>query len=658
MKKLLHFGFLLFCAVYTSITVAYGQARTVTGRVTGPDGTELPGVNVVIQGTTLGTNTAVDGTYSIDVPGPNAVLVFSFIGMQNREVIVGDQTTVNVRLADDARALGEVVVTALGEVRERRALGFSVTEIQTEEITQARAPNIVNSLAGKVAGVRIQGANGMTGAGANIFIRGFTTFTGTNQPLFVVDGIPIDNAGGARPAGVSGTTAGGAAALQQGVTPSNRALDINPDDIESISVLKGPAAAVLYGSRAAAGAIIITTKRGAARPDRRQTINFTSSYQASEVNRFPDYQNVYGQGNRGAFNPEAITSWGPRAEGQMVTNFRGEQEPLTIYPDNVRDLFRTGHQFMNNISFSGGTDRSNYFLSYGNLNDRGILDNNLLNRHTLTFNGGTQLTDKLRSSVSVMYSNNQSQRTQQGNQLANPFFRTWFLPRSFDVTRYPFQTPEGLQQRPTGTGAARYNPSNTWYGVDDNPLWTIRHNTYNDAINRVIGNISFGYDFNDWLTFDYRIGTDAYTEEIKRVNQRTSSGGAAFGGVGAISNEVTNRRETSSYANLTFNRRLSENFGLRLLVGNEINERRLNYTATTGNNIQIPGFDNISNTLNYQPFESTIINRITGISFIWALPAATTTPLPLAQINGPTFILPLPPVLYLRMPFQTCRTTC
>jgi TonB-linked SusC/RagA family outer membrane protein len=531
-----------------SLTDAWAQEnRPVTGRVTaGADRSPLPGVNVVVRGTTIGTFTDVDGRFSIEVPATGATLVFSFIGMQNQEIAVGTQSTINVQLADDTRQLGEVVVTALGEVRERRALGFSVTEIRTEEITQARAPNIVSALSGKVAGVRVQGASGMTGAGANIFIRGFTTFTGTNQPLFVVDGIPIDNGGGAT-------------ALQSGVANSNRAIDINPDDIESMSVLKGPAAAVLYGSRAAAGAIIITTKRGAARADRRQTINFNSSYQASEVNRFPDYQDVYGQGNRGVFNPEAITSWGPRATGQPVTNFRGEQEELRIVPDNVEKIFRTGHQVMNNLSLSGGTDRSNYFLSYGNLNDRGILENNRLNRHSFTFNGGSQLTDKLRSSISVIYTNNQSQRTQQGNQLANPFFRTWFLPRSFDVTRYPFENPQGLQQRPAGTGAARYNPNNTWYGVDDNPLWTIRQNTYNDAINRVIGNISFGYDFTDWLTFDYRIGTDAYSEEVKRVNQRTSNGGAAIGGVGAITNEVTNRRETSSYANLTFNRRFGAN---------------------------------------------------------------------------------------------------
>jgi TonB-linked SusC/RagA family outer membrane protein len=594
MKKLFLLGFFLLLAC---MQMAYAQGRTVTGTVTSAtDGASLPGVNVSVKGTAGGTVTDADGRYSIAVPGADAVLMYSFVGTITQEIPVGNQSVVNVQLRDDVRQLGEVVVTAFGVERETKSLGFSVTEVDNEELVRGRATNVVNGLSGKVAGVRIQSASGSVGASAGIFIRGFTTFTGTNQPLFVVDGIPIDNGGGEN-------------ALQAGVANSNRAIDIPQDDIESVSILKGPAAAVLYGSRAAAGAVIITTKRGTR--DKKQTVNFTTNYNVVEVNRFPDYQNTYGQGNNGVFNALTPNSWGPRAEGQTVTNFRGQEEALTINPNNVRDIFRRGSNFQNNISLSGGGEKGNYFLSYGNLRETGILENNELNRNSVTFNGTTQFTERFRSGVSVIYTNNRSSRSQQGNQLANPFFRTWFLPRSYDVNNYPWETPQGLQQRPGG--ANPFNPGNTWYGADDNPLWTLRRNLYNDNVNRVVGNVNFAYDIMEGLTFDYRLGIDSYTEEIKRINQRTSSGGSAAGGVGSIINSTFTRQELSSYANLTYNRRLSDMFGLRLLVGNEINQRVGNFNQITGNDIQVPFFENIGNTLNYNPFESRTRQRLVGV---------------------------------------------
>ena len=252
MRKLLLLGLLVFCASLS----AFAQSRVVTGRVvSADDGEPVLGVSILIKGTTTGVPSDIDGNFSLTVPDENAVLVFRYIGFKVEEVRVGNQSRMTVTLESDERSLQEVVVTAFGVEKETRSLGTSVTAVGNEELTRGRATNVANSLAGKVAGVRVQGSNGMVGSSANIVIRGFTTFTGSNQPLMIVDGIPIDNGGGTN-------------ALQAGVSNSNRGIDINQDDIEEMTVLKGPAAAVLYGSRAAGGAILITTKKVDREPKR------------------------------------------------------------------------------------------------------------------------------------------------------------------------------------------------------------------------------------------------------------------------------------------------------------------------------------------------------------------------------------------------------
>ena len=395
---------------------------------------------------------------------------------------------------------------------------------------------------------------------------------------------------------------------------SNRAIDINQDDIETVSILKGPAAAVLYGSRAASGAILITTKKGATLGTKKQSVNVTSNYNIVKTGRLPDYQNIYGQGSRGVFNRVSQGSWGPRAEGQIIQNFRGEDEALTINPDNVADIFKTGSNFQNNVSLSGATERTRYFASYGNLHEVGVLDNNDLKRNTVTFNGSAQLTEKLRTGVNLIFSNNVSQRTPQGNQLSNPFFRNWFMPRSYDVRKYPFELPNGGQQGAAVTGT--FVPTNTWYSNDDNPLWTIKNNTYDDEINRIVGNVSIGYDFTDWLSLDYKLGTDTYAQEIKQVNARDSRGTSIVNTnptvVGNIRDETYTRRELSSYLNLTLNRNITEDLNVRLLLGNEINQRRDNDVGITGSEIQVRGFNNITNTRTFVPFGLRTETRLIG----------------------------------------------
>lgn len=596
MKKVL----LCFSLSLFTLLSVMAQSRTVTGKVTSSDEPGgIPGVNVQIKGSLVGTITDMDGTYSVNVPESSTTLVFSFVGFRTQEVAIGNRSILDIVLELDVKSLSEVVVTAFGVEKETRSLGTSVTAIGNEELIRGRATNVANSLAGKVAGVRIQGSNGMVGASANIFIRGFTTFTGSNQPLMIVDGIPIDNGGGGN-------------ALQSGVSNSNRGIDLNQDDIEEMTVLKGPAAAVLYGSRAAGGAILITTKKGK-QGAKKNNVSFTSNINFSDVNRFPDYQNTFGQGLGGVFLPaNTPESWGPRIAGQTVTNFRGQEEVLTAYPNNVKDIFRTGVNFQNNLTLSGASNTGDYFLSYGNLNESGILDNNQLTRNSVTFNANNKMTEKLTVGVNMIYSNNRSQRTQQGNQLANPFFRSWFMPRSFDPFANPFERPDQTQRSPAN--ASDLVSDNTWYGNDDHPLFSINRNLYNDQINRLIGSVNFSYKILDKLTFNYRLGTDTYTEETKIINARTSRGGSAAAQTGAISDFMFRRTETTSDATLRFADRFSnDDFGLTVLVGNQINQRSTRSNGVTGTNIQVIGFENITNTLQFDPFGTTSQIGLVGV---------------------------------------------
>ncbi|MGO4904437.1 TonB-dependent receptor plug domain-containing protein, partial [Flavobacterium sp. W20_MBD1_R3] len=313
-----------------SMQFAFAQEKTITGIVSDPFG-PVPGANVLIMGTKTGVQTNFDGKYSIKA-AVGQTLVFSFIGMKEATMKVTGASVINMRLVQADNALEEVVVTSFGIKRDKKSLGYSTPKIQAKELTAAKATNVTNQLVGKVAGVRVTGSGGAF-TGSSVIIRGLTTFTGSNQPLYVVDGVPIDNSGGG-------------AALQRGASPSNRAIDINPEDIESVVVLKDAASTVLYGSRGASGVIVITTKKG--RKGEKSSITFDSSFNIGNVNRLPDYQNEYAQGLNGTLTSAQIgsalvpnrsnstglmvsTSWGPKIMGQAITNSYGQPEVLQAY---------------------------------------------------------------------------------------------------------------------------------------------------------------------------------------------------------------------------------------------------------------------------------------------------------------------------------------
>ncbi|MEK7226865.1 MAG: hypothetical protein AAB221_14430, partial [Bacteroidota bacterium] len=351
-------------------------------------------------------------------------------------------------------------------------------------------------------------------------------------------------------------------------------------------------AAVLYGSRASTGVILITTKKGKA--GQKNAIQFSTTYQIESVNRFPDYQNEYAQGNSGVFSPTAQTSWGPRIVGQTVTNAYNpatntntRTEVLKAYPNNVREIFKNGMNWQGNLSFSGGTDKNTFRFSYGYLKNTGVLENNLLTRHNFSLNASSKVNNWLTVSASGNYSNNASRRTQQGNQLSNPLFRGWFTPRTYDLSGLAYEDAAGNQRYPLG---------------EDHPHWTIKHNRFNDEINRFIGNVSFNFRLTKWLQFDYKVGTDIFSFFSHAYDQIGARGGAntSANAVGGIREVRSNSRNLNSNGFFTASKRVKAWSGT-FIFGTEFQQNYGNAAQLDGKGIIVRDFEQLSNTTTFSP---------------------------------------------------------
>lgn len=352
---------------------AFAQDKQVSGVVTADDGSTLPGVNITLKGTTRGITTDADGKYSISVPS-SGTLVFSFVGYLSQNIPVGSKTTINVTLVSDTQQLGEVVVTALGISRERKSLGYSTATISNTSITEARNTSPLDALNARVPGLSVNTASGAPGASTVLNIRGFNSVTGNNQPLYVIDGVPMNNRGNTS----STNAANGNDDFNRSMDFGNQMNDINPNEIESITVLKGISASALYGSRAANGAILITTKRG---KSGKTAVDFSSSFAQSQVLRVPHLQNSYGQGWSGLFDRIENGSWGPKLDGQTrlwgnVVDNSQMLKPYSGQEDNIKDFFNKGYEWNNSIAVSGGTENANYRVSYSNATADGVVPTN------------------------------------------------------------------------------------------------------------------------------------------------------------------------------------------------------------------------------------------------------------------------------------------
>ena len=596
-------------AVASGLLVLFGslsalaQERTISGTVTSAEnGEALPGVNVVLKNTTIGTVTDIEGTYRLSVPEEGGTLTFSFIGLEGQEVEIGSQSVINMEMSEDAQQLSEVVVTGLGMEREEASLGYAVQEIDGEGLVKARETNLVNSLSGKVAGVQITGSSNIGGS-SRVLVRGANSIRGDNQPLFVVDGTPIDN---------SNFTTNTQAAAGGGYDYGNAAQDLNPDDIASITVLKGPAASAIYGSRGSNGVIEITTKKGSARKGVGISVNSGLSFQ--QVYVLPDYQNQYGAALILDENGERVLdadgypiinhgldgSWGAPLDGSVVTrhwdsydewdteNF-GVARPMLPSPNNVEDFFRLGRTWNNNIALSGGNDLATFRLSYTNLSQQGTQENSNLERNTVNFSGSVNLTERLTAGVTANYINTDVKGrpgTGYGDRNVMQMFNQWYQ-RQLDTDRLRnYVNPDGTQRTWNRKGPG--NPAPNYF---NNPFLDRYVNYQQDARNRIFGNMSLSYEFTDWLTVTGRAMTDRYTD---RREER-----AAIGSVEEPFYEEVVREVSESNFDLiaNVNTNISEDISFSGFVGGNIRlNNQYRNEARTQDGLNIPNFFNILNS--------------------------------------------------------------
>jgi TonB-linked SusC/RagA family outer membrane protein len=571
---------------------AGAQDRIITGRVTDDKGAPIQGVSVATTDGKSGTQTDKDGNYSLSISQKAKTLLFSSVNYAASSRSVGQQSSINLVLSANNGKLEEVVVTALGIVRDKRSLGYATQTLKADQISDRGEVNIINALQGKIAGVNITGASGAAGASTNINIRGITSFNGNNQPLFIVDGIPISN-------DVDRTSN----SLFDN-QPANRALDIDPNSVESVNVLKGPAAAVLYGSRASAGAIIITTKKGTTKGGRTE-ITVTSSYSQQTAVGLPEVQNDYGQGLGGVYNPLSTSSWGPKfgstptvANGLLVG---GVAQNYNAYPTNIQDFFERGSIIDNSLVVNSGDAKQNFIFSFANTSNQGILPNNKLKRTNLKFGANTVLRDKFKLGGSIAFTNTLQDGIVGGNG-ASALGVLAGLARSIDLTSYK---TNGTYKNPDGS-------NNFSIAGVENPYFGANENTTKSNVYRYLGNINLGYDITNWLNISYRLGLDAYTDRRKQIYAVSSLRNPA----GQIIENTIFRSElngdllvTANKKNLFFNK-----FDATLLVGQNVNQRKSQSVFLQGDGLAFPGFYNISNAtnLNGGSFETNSTRRLLG----------------------------------------------
>jgi TonB-linked SusC/RagA family outer membrane protein len=541
---------------------ALSQSRQITGIVTDEKGAPLSGASVLQKGTTNGTSTDDRGSYTITVTGVSPVLVFSFAGRQSQEMAVGTGAIYNVSLGSSG-AMSEVIVTALGIRKEKRSLGYTVQSVNAEDLTVNHQSNVVNALQGKVAGVTISSTGGAPGQGARIQIRGINSLDAgrNNQPIFIVDGVEVDNS--------TFTTGGGDT---RGMT--NRAADINPDDIESISVLRGGAATALYGIRAANGAVLITTK--SARAGKIQ-VSYTGSYGFDNVNKTPDVQTKFTQGYLGVYdNTSFWPSWGPTvAEGKA-------QDPT--HPDqifnNFKRAYRQGNQTRHSINLGGGSEMMQLGASFSYSNQNGVIPFSDYKSYNARVNGNLNVSKKIKIGASMNFINSGGSRVNSdryGEQLI------YWSPR-WDVMDYI--KPDGTQKN---------------YGTDnDNPVYTLATNRFFDNVNRVIASTNVNYAPTSWLNFTYRFGNDFYTDG------RTHYAPGPKGVVGELVNSdndmgfyqehtIRNRIITSTFiANLNHN--IGNDFSIDLKLGHDLKDAKLRRVSTMGDTLVVPDLYLLQNT--------------------------------------------------------------
>jgi TonB-linked SusC/RagA family outer membrane protein len=569
--KSIAFIFLLFIAQKLS-----AQNATVTGTVKSADGETLPGVSILIKETKQTTISDGKGAFSINAPD-KGTLVFSYIGFKSQEIQINKGAgPISVTLQASDNALDEVVVTALGISRQKKSLGYAVQELKGQDLAEAKESNLVNALAGKIAGVRVTNSQGSMGS-SRVVIRGETSIAGNNQPLFVVDGIPVDN---------SQLNSAGARDY------ANTISDINPEDIESMSVLKGPNAAALYGSRAAAGVILIKTKTGKSKKGLGIAIN--SNAVLETLLTLPVYQNAFGQGSEGQFsyvdgagkgiNDGVDESWGPKLDGRLIPQFfsKGVAVPFVAHPDNVRDFFQTGYSLNNGVSIADAGEKYDFRLSYNNLKQVGIVPNSGQGKNSFVLNTTVKVTPKLSLTANANYSklNSDNLPGTGGSRSTSTMLQfTWFG-RQVDIN----QLKDYLDEN-----GKTFNWNNSYYS---NPYWVAYENTVSQNRSRIIGSLALNYKIIDGLDFNFRSGTDYYNDR-RKVRIAYGTNGTPFG---SYTESAFTVNENNTDATLNFNKQLNDDFSLELLGGGNIRRQYIEQNDQSAPKLAIAGLYTLKNS--------------------------------------------------------------
>ncbi|MFT4737697.1 MAG: TonB-linked SusC/RagA family outer membrane protein [Cyclobacteriaceae bacterium] len=649
-----------------SFLFVFGTAwaqRTVSGRVTSEsDNGGVPGVNVILKGTTTGATTDLDGNYRVSVPEEGGTLVFSFIGLATQEVEIGARSIVDVAMNEDVETLSEVVVTALGVERSKAALGYSVSTLSSDQIAKRSEPDAIRSLTSKVPGVNIQGGGGAPGQSTRINIRGYASMTGNTQPLFVVDGVPFDNS-------VTETDN-----FSQNTVVSNRAFDIDPNNIENVTVLKGAAAAALYGSRASNGVILITTKANRRSSNKGLEVRFSSSYSVEQIAGLPNYQDVYMQGSNQVYNGGFIGNWGQpfpaevdRINAEYGTNYTqsvvgsslseyypdgwaphpltgigrnfGQQQflpdlmlrdgwsfqgdnfvngtgdilpwpdnpgvnlavPVRLQPhDNVGGFFQDGSLFENALNITSTSERASVNFTLSRTENTGVVPNSSVGRTAIGFGINTTLQNGLYVQGSINYVNT----TQAAPPTGASYNSDYGGGSGGSIFSRLFYLPRNfnLNEYPYKNPV---NGDNIFYRALDNPRWLTENNKYTSDVNRVYGNVTFTYDITDWLTATAKGGFNQYTDSRRDFREK---GGVAFP-FGFSASDILQNREIDANFILTATKDINSDINMRLTVGHNVNERRFERYSAVGQNLVVRGIGRSNNSLTQTTFEQTRLQR-------------------------------------------------
>lgn len=564
--------------LFSTMTIAAYAQQTVTGTVSERTGQSIPGASVAEKGTTNGMSTNADGKFTLTVK-PGATLVVSFLGFKTREVVVGNSTTINVILENSDNALTEVVVTALGIKREKKSLGFAVQEVKGQTLANAKEPNFVNSLSGQVAGLQITRSSNGPGASSRITLRGNNSLTGSNQPLIVVDGVPMDNFIGSE---INGQGRQNNDYYNPSRDMGNGLADINAEDIESISVLKGPSAAALYGSRAGNGAILITTKTGKTQGG--LGITLTSSFGVEDIFARPKMQTLFGQGTQGKYDATSSLSWGEKNSGQTQTKTDGSTFAQN-YNDNVDNFFGTGLTSNQGVSLQQQYKNTSVYTSYNRLDDKSyipgakLIRNNLMARTVSKFGSD----DRWTVDTKVQYINSTARnRPQAGYNPNNYFYYLETLPTSINVRDYS-----------NPINAAGY--MNWWHdGQELSPYWASKYVQNQDVRNRFLLNATVKYKFNNWLSFEGKGGADTYSTD---ADGRQYAGATATS-TGSYGLRKTNFTETN-YSGLLSAKKdnIIGKWGVTATLGGNLMNQRQSFFSGSAGTLTVPNLFAITNAV-------------------------------------------------------------